>query len=93
MWISPVPPSLPPANQKSLTSMRPLVPRMRSTLSWSSEMLQDTSATMPEGKRSTADAHSSTPDWPRCAVPATCSGSANGSPTAAPAISRAIDTG
>ena len=67
MSILPVPPSLPPANQKSATSMRPFVPRMRSTLSWSSEMLQETSATMPPGKCSSAEAHSSTPDWPRCA--------------------------
>ena len=48
---------------------------------------------MPFGKCSTAAAHSSTPDWPRCAAPATLSGSRNGLPAAAPAISRAIETG
>ena len=52
-----------------------------------------TSATMPFGNCSTAEAHSSTPVSPRCATPFTTSGSRNGSPAAAPAISRAIDTG
>ena len=93
MSIFPMPPSRPPPNQKSATSMRPVVPKMRSTLSCSTATEQDTSATMPPGKRSTAEAHSSTPVCAEMATPATLSGSRNGLPAAAPAISRAMETG
>ena len=93
MSMTPVPPCLPEANQKSFTSIRPSVPRMRRTFSCSSETEQETSAMMPPGKPRTADAHSSTPDLPRCATPATFTGSRNGLPFAAPATSRAMETG
>ncbi len=48
---------------------------------------------MPPEKPRTAEAHSSTPLCPMCATPATFSGSRNGLPVAAPATSRAIETG
>ena len=93
MLIAPVPPCLPEANQKDFTSILPSVPKMRSIASCSSDTEQDTSATIPPGKPSTAEAHSSTPVLPRCPAPATLRGSRNGFPFAAPAISRAIETG
>ena len=45
-------------------------------------------ARMSWGKRAVATAHSSMPVWPRCPAPLTSRGSANGSPSAAPAIRR-----
>ncbi len=66
---------------------------MRSVLSCWAMMEQETSAMMPFWNFKTAEAHSSTPDCPRCATPETFSGSRNGLPSTAPAISRAIETG
>jgi hypothetical protein len=81
----------PLTNQKSGTSMRPVVPMMRSTLSCCTEIEQLTSARMPLSNFSTAEAHSSVPASPRCATPCTVTGSRKGFPAAAPAMSRAID--
>ena len=74
----PTPPFWPPANQEILDLDPALVPKMRSILSWVSEIVQETSAMMPPGNFSSAEAHSSTPVLPRCATPATFTGSAKG---------------
>ncbi|MCY1550000.1 hypothetical protein D9M68_862120 [compost metagenome] len=73
--------------------MRPSEPWMRSTLSRLIMTAQETWATMPFSKLSTAAAQSSVPSALSVAVPRTLIGSAKGLPMAAPAMKRAIDTG
>ena len=56
-----MPPSLPVQNHGEATAIQPVVPKTRRSLSCATEMLPDTSAMTSPGKRSTAEAHSSTP--------------------------------
>nr|WP_245639348.1 hypothetical protein [Rubellimicrobium mesophilum] len=86
-------PALRPGTQGFGSVIVPSVPSTTTVFSIARRVAQATSAVIPPGKVSSAKATSSTRVCPSTPEPFTVSGSANGLPDAAPAISRAADTG